>query len=181
MGFPALSDAADYGLMQLINAIIWAGVLIFLFFAYGNRIVRLFASPPASSIFSWMEQCLRKVLGLELRRRKVARTASMSAREGKSRISVFITGLRERLDSLMTFWNGFINSFLWEIVWMIFGNTFGVAQVWAVRWETNGADDDSPTAYSVNGSENTMGFGQLVAILLIALPLLAAAQVYFGQ
>ncbi|KAF4627100.1 hypothetical protein G7Y89_g11055 [Cudoniella acicularis] len=67
MGFPNLAYAAEEGENELSNAVIWTEVILFLFFAYGNNIVRLFAAPPDSSIVTWIEKSLRRMLGLEPR------------------------------------------------------------------------------------------------------------------
>lgn len=70
----------------------------------------------------------------------------------------------------------FLDSFLWEILWLFFNNIYGIRQtLWARvyverRVRITEADD-----------EDAWGFGQLLALLLLILPLLAAAEGYRGM
>ena len=68
-------------------------------------------------------------------------------------------------------WEEFLDSFMWGIVWLIFGNVFGISQIYLWRWSY--APD-----FGIVGNENSTGFGQIVALLLLLLPLLAAVEVY---
>ena len=80
---------------------------------------------------------------------------------GKARI--------RRLFELQEVWS----SFLGNILGLIFGLSYGIARVVTSRAAT-------PSA-GFYGNENEMGFGQLVPLLLIALPVLAAGEVYCGR
>ena len=66
----------------------------------------------------------------------------------------------------------FQKSFLWQMLWLTFGNTWGFAQVYVSRWQL------APT---VVGNEHDLGFGQLVPLLLLALPVVAAIEGYTGM
>ena len=69
----------------------------------------------------------------------------------------------------------FLDSFLWEILWLFFHNFYGIRQLfWARKYvrrfiHISNADE-----------EDRWGFGQLLALFLLVLPVLAAAEVYRG-
>ena len=69
-----------------------------------------------------------------------------------------------------------LDSFLWEILWLFFHNFYGIRQLFWARKYVRGfifitnADD-----------EESRGFGQLLALFLLVLPVLAAAEVYRGM
>ena len=70
----------------------------------------------------------------------------------------------------------FLDSFLWEILWLFFGNFYGIRQLfWARKYVRRfvyikNADD-----------EDSWGFGQLLALFLLVLSALAAAEAYRGM
>ncbi|KAI9683775.1 MAG: hypothetical protein M1822_005965 [Bathelium mastoideum] len=67
----------------------------------------------------------------------------------------------------------FLDSFLWQILWLYFGNFYGIRQLfWARVFVPHSAN----IQLWPNGDENRLGFGQLLALLLLALPLLAAIE-----
>ncbi len=63
---------------------------------------------------------------------------------------------------------------------MMFGNTFGIMEIYSKRWDTYAAPFTEYTNYNVVGSESAMSFGQMVALLLLVLPVLAAGEAYYG-
>ena len=65
------------------------------------------------------------------------------------------------------------NAFSGDILTLIFGVAYGIATVISSRRNV-------PVA-GLSGNENTMGFGQLVPLFLMALPVLAAGEIYFGK
>ncbi|KAL9073790.1 MAG: hypothetical protein Q9157_004615 [Trypethelium eluteriae] len=67
----------------------------------------------------------------------------------------------------------FIDSFLWQICWMLFGNVYGIRQVLWARQVVGRAVIRYP-----KGAEDDLTFGQLIALLLLALPLLAAFEAF---
>ena len=64
-------------------------------------------------------------------------------------------------------------SFLGDLFTLYFGVVFGITQVIVGR-------TDEPEA-GIVGSQNVVNFGQLVPLLLMLLPLIAAGEVYFGN
>lgn len=64
------------------------------------------------------------------------------------------------------------HSFVSELLTLLFGVVYGITQIVVDR-------RDVPPG-GLAGSQNTMGFGQLVPLFLLALPVLAGAEVYFG-
>ena len=67
-----------------------------------------------------------------------------------------------------------LDSFLFEILLLLFNNFYGIRQIfWARKFV-----GDSITR---KGNENSWGFGQLLALLLLALPVLAALEAYHGE
>jgi hypothetical protein len=165
-GFPRLQTLNEQeSILATIISTSWIAILAYLFFAYWNNIVRLYAKGPSDSLLTLSDELLRRAAGLNPPLSRVER-ASKWLNEAKS------VGIMRLFILLYFLWGEFLNSFLWEIVWLAFGNTFGVAQIYLWRWvvRVNGT-----------GSENSMGFGQLVAVLLLALPLLAAGEVYYGK
>ena len=67
-----------------------------------------------------------------------------------------------------------LDSFLFEILLLLFNNFYGIRQIfWARKFV-----GDSITRH---GNENSWGFGQLLALLLLALPVLAALEAYHGE
>lgn len=64
------------------------------------------------------------------------------------------------------------SSFLNDILGLYLFNSLGIIGVALARWQAS---------VPVNGNENDMGFGQIVPLLLLALPLLAVIEVYDGM
>ncbi|KAL6714832.1 hypothetical protein ACLMJK_007092 [Lecanora helva] len=66
-----------------------------------------------------------------------------------------------------------LDSLLWEILLLFFNNIYGIRQlIWARVYVRN--------SVRVQGDENEWGFGQVLALLLLALPVLAAAEARRG-
>ncbi|KAL5003048.1 hypothetical protein BDV10DRAFT_180739 [Aspergillus recurvatus] len=57
-------------------------------------------------------------------------------------------------------------SFLWRILWLLSGNVYGLTDVLSTRSETDG----------ISGERDTMGYGQIVPLVLLILPVFAAIQ-----
>lgn len=64
-------------------------------------------------------------------------------------------------------------SFIGELLTLLFGITYGLTLITVNR-------NDIPPA-GLSGSQDTVGFGQLVPLFLMALPLLAAGEVCYGK
>ena len=70
----------------------------------------------------------------------------------------------------------FLDSFLWEILWLFFHNFYGIRQLfWARKYVRRFVSIENAN------EEDKWGFGQLLALLLLVLPVLAAAEVYRGM
>jgi hypothetical protein len=184
-GFPVLDRDEYYGLGAFNERIQWLAIVIFLFFAYGNNLVRLCAAPPATGILSLFELCLRDHLDLPPQLSAITRyqTYRGSLQNHWDKLTIF-QALSKRLKLLWLdiefYVTIFMESFLWEIVWMMFGNTFGIMEIYSKRWDTYAAPFTEYTNYNVVGSESAMSFGQMVALLLLVLPVLAAGEAYYG-
>lgn len=83
------------------------------------------------------------------------------------------SALSRRGAEIAYLYNEMRRSFLSEILILLFGVSYGISQVITNRVQI-------PSA-GIAGDQNTMSFGQLVPLLLIALPVLAAGEVYFGE
>lgn len=70
----------------------------------------------------------------------------------------------------------FMDSFLWQICWMLFGNIFGIRFIiWARQVVRSHIIIIPPDA------ETELSFGQLLALLLLIIPLFAAVEAYEGK
>ncbi|KAH0840964.1 hypothetical protein FOPE_06436 [Fonsecaea pedrosoi] len=194
VGLPYLSSAAEDGRYTFFNASIWSTILIFLIFTYGNNFIRLLAAPPSTSVLTLVDVSIRKACGLRSsgsvpttltnnNTTPSGHNAVAGNPRRPNRLRGFAADIKKTFFSTYALWNLFTESFMWEIEWMIFGNVFGITQVYVARWGWNpdAGDVNIGLTYSVIGSETEMTFGQLVAILLLALPLISAAESYYGK
>lgn len=69
-----------------------------------------------------------------------------------------------------------LDSFLWEILWLFFHNMYGIRQLFWARKYVRGF-----VLIENAHEEDKWGFGQLLALFLLVLPVLAAAEVYRGM
>lgn len=70
----------------------------------------------------------------------------------------------------------FMDSFLWEICWMFFGNIWGIRQVFWARQFVR-----SSIILVPKDAENELSFGQLLALFLLVLPFLSAFEALEGK
>ena len=68
----------------------------------------------------------------------------------------------------------FLDSFLWQILWLFFGNFFGIRQLY---WVIHVVGRDIKIE---QGNEHEFGFGQLLALSLLTLPCLNAVEAFAG-
>ncbi|KAL6236705.1 hypothetical protein BDW75DRAFT_107953 [Aspergillus navahoensis] len=61
-------------------------------------------------------------------------------------------------------------SFLWRIPWLLSGNVYGLTDVLSTRSEADG----------ISGEPETMGYGQIVPLVLLILPVFTAIQSIYG-
>lgn len=66
--------------------------------------------------------------------------------------------------------NAFEQSLIWRLLWACTGTTYGVAAVFVARGKTTG----------MSGDRQKLGFGQIVPLALLFLPILAAMQSVHG-
>ena len=101
----------------------------------------------------------------------------MEHSRGNSRIS-----LRAELKCAIQYYQfiraGFAQSFLWEMIWMLAIFGFCVGTISVDRWNPQ-SWTDSPVTFQ--GGENALGFGQIVALFLIALPFLGLVEAFTGE
>ena len=72
----------------------------------------------------------------------------------------------------------FASSFLWEIMWMIGLFGFSLSQLVMERWYQSWGVGQS---LLFEGNENELGFGQIIALFLIALPFLGLFEALGGK
>ncbi|CZS95552.1 uncharacterized protein RAG0_05146 [Rhynchosporium agropyri] len=120
---------------------------------HAQLLIRLYAKAHVTSIRTLLEDGVRRGLNLP---------------PSKTPEQLYITTL-ERLESM-----GDTADHM-----DAFGNLFGFLQLWRARFGPpyDPVDQGSYT-FEIRGSENDWGFGQIVAILLMILPLLAAVEAY---
>ena len=170
-------------------------ILVFLAVSYCNRIIRLYSFDPDWSVEDWFADILRALFGKHggtdnLIRITIANSGKSKAEEGamyrrlrerrryvehRGRWEKRHIGTRLHLSMIKLFFmtHEVQNSFLGDLLSLIFGFTFGVTSVTVSRV--------NKPSVGLSGDENIMSFGQLVPLLLIALPILAAGEVYFGK
>ncbi|KAE9379656.1 hypothetical protein N431DRAFT_526962 [Stipitochalara longipes BDJ] len=170
-------------------------VLVFLFFAYANQLVKLFSENRQNTTFKVLDgyitrECIRLFTGTSRKawRDKYSKVIELQA---KNRLSInrrkWKTQMEKRtlrqqkrykaqvmclsaMSLLATASNLYLESFVWQIVWLIFGLSYGIAQLVNVRWQNS-----PPLAPGVG----RMDFGQIVPLLLLVLPVLAAGEAYY--
>ncbi|KAI9880073.1 MAG: hypothetical protein M1830_005605 [Pleopsidium flavum] len=176
-------------------------ILAFLLISYGNKVFRLYYFNSNVSMMGWFIRQIRKgsragvdhlremaetVLEAD-ERPKSAKSAAYKKMQEDRRDSRFIhrlrtisqsqtpriPALRRGLALVCFIFAEMSDCFLYQIIFLLFGVTYGIVQIAAYRWVAFNA----PAA--ISGSEDELGFGQLVPLLLIALPILAAGEAYF--
>ena len=188
----AFESFAPYGL-GFLNIIELTIVLIFLALSYTDRIRRLYTFDPDWSIMNYLLEVLarRLIKNNDVRNLEcmvIASSAQSKAEQGltyrrlqqRRRWWKFCRtwakkrpGLGRRVAEIAYLIQEMQKSFLSEILTLLFGVSYGIAQVITNR-------NDTPRA-GITGDQNAMTFGQLVPLLLIALPVLAAGEVYSGE
>lgn len=174
----------------------------FLLVSYGNKVFHLYYFNSNVSIMGWFIRQIKKgsrasvnqlkelaetVLEAD-ERPKLAKSAAYRKLQENRRDSRLIhrlnalsksqrprPSLRRGLALIHFIFAELSDCFLYQILFLLFGITYGLVQIAACRWAYMSAPAD------IIGSENEMGFGQLVPLLLITLPILAAGEAYFGK
>jgi hypothetical protein len=172
-------------------------VLVFLVFAYANQLVKLFSEDRKNTIFKVLEETItshyiRSVTSVsrqEWRNKyfkvvedQVKNRLDIERREWKTQMEKRTPRQQKRYKAIVMFLSAsrlvgtasdlYLESFVWQIVWLIFGLSYGIAQVITIRWQ------DTPLLAPDIGR---MDFGQIVPLLLLVLPALAAGEAYHGK
>jgi hypothetical protein len=172
-------------------------ILVFLFFAYTNQLVKLFSEDRQNTIVKVMEEiltsaCIRLFTGVS-RQEWRDKYSKVIEDQAKNRLGIERQSLKTQMEKrtfrqrkrymaivklfsasrlISTASNLYLESFVWQIVWLIFGLSYGIAQVVNIRWQTT---------LSLAPGVGEMDFGQIVPLLLLLLPGLAAGEAYYGK
>jgi hypothetical protein len=155
------------------NAFNLSLIVVWLIFAYVNRIEALFDQGRGKGSESWAIKYFTKKFNPELldeddHQRAIKRISKLSELQHSPVERHFLTGL-----ALTIFANAQLrSSFLWEIIWIHFAFIYGITNL-ALIWMT-------PFFAASYSGITTIGFGQLISILLLILPFLNVAEVYYG-
>lgn len=167
----AFGDLGRIGAGDPLNILSAVAIIMFLIVTYGNRLTALYSQDPNQSMFRWVGGWFAQKVGRQSTISREARTVSTLRRISAQQFPSWTKRLLSSATICNFVYEEFLDSFLWQIIWLIFSNMYGLLQLLAARFLG---------APKTNGNENEMGFGQLVALLLLALPALAVAEVYYG-
>ena len=188
-GIDAIKYSGRFFVLQYILGFI--SVILYLIISYGNKAVRLSSGHSDSDLINWItrkksdrEKWKNRTAASHFNSTHRTRTSLAYEREARRKIrerNRDVT-LGKRLSQGCSIKNFFTSmkfvsqelsdSFLIEILWLAFGNLYGLLGI--IRSRVMNAPE-------IVGSENQMGFGQIVPLLLTVLPLLAAAEAYHGK
>lgn len=159
---------SEPGLLYPITIIIW------LAFAYTNRLVFLYTKPQnRSSTHSWI------YTAIERKRRPTSSVALSRSLYGRIRhIHLAFSETQERgpdveVKLLFLATRSFVNSFFWEILWLCFSASYGISMVTFTRAIARRSIDDTSNL-------DYWGFGQLIPLCFLALPILTGVEAYTG-
>lgn len=183
---------APHGL-NTIATIGLALIITFLCWIYTNKISRLYTLDPDWGVPGWILEVLTKPLIRKVNVHNLEKIVVTSSTLTRAEQGTVYRRLQQRRRwwrycngwvkhrsaisrHMVEFW--YLNqemqrSFLGEILTTLFGVGYGIAQVITYR-------NLVPKA-GLSGDQNTISFGQLVPLLLIALPILAAGEIYYGE
>jgi hypothetical protein len=161
-------------LLQGTDASCWQAAImvsLYLIITYSNKITELYRDIPGGSVveLAFEHMMTRKRSPLS-RLDDTKNELSKIYQESKSAFGRQLRVLGTMSDFFFT---ELQDSFLWQVVWIVFGNFYGALQLITFRFV--------PPVPTVVGNDNQMVFGQLVPLLLLALPLMAAVEAYFGM
>lgn len=165
-------------------------VLIFLVSNYADKIGPLYTSNPDWTVYDWLLKAVTRLSCKGNRARNFQVIIISSTRNSKAEKSAAHGRLRERrrwfqycgrwtgssskrLVETMFLFQEFQRSFLSEISFSLSSLAYGITQVFIYR-------NNIPEA-GLSGDQDTMSFGQLLPLLLLALPVSAAGELYFGE
>ena len=188
----AFDSYAPFGL-NIITNLALAGIIIFLVLSYTNRICRLYTVDPDWGVVDWILEVLTRPLVRKHDVRNLETIVVTSSTLSKAKQGATYRKLQQR-RRLWRYCNGWVKkrsaisrrmaegfylnqelqqSFLSEILTLLFGVSYGICQMIEYRKLV-------PKA-GLTGDQDSISFGQLVPLLLMALPLLAAGEIYYGE
>lgn len=175
---------------------------VFLLFAYGNNLISLYIENPHLPIVEWAIQKLEIKLGrtdsgeppccvpryanmpvpaandtLDCGKKKDL--ARFSRNLGDPNSSSLMARRRRAFVLGVYIQKEISGSFLDHILWLVFGNLYGIFQIIGFRSTfllISAADENQMTL-----DENKMTSGQVVSLLLLGLLVLAVGEIYYGQ
>ncbi|MCJ1401377.1 hypothetical protein MMC11_004589 [Xylographa trunciseda] len=152
------------------NPISFTFLMIYLCIAYGNRIVSLYHNDPTVTFVGNLLRKARKGTGYPEHAdyRDRARQALESI-NGTARRSI-LRKFRDNVHLIAFSFNELLNSFLWQVLVTTFGFSYGLLEVCNDRWIN--------PAFEIVDGFDSMGFGQIVPLLLLLLPVLATIEVF---
>ena len=171
-------------------------IVLFLVASYTDRIVRLYSFDPEWTIQVWLARVVfrQKNQFLAVEQMAIAAHAGSHAAIGAAfrriryqrRLAVYMERqeternlLRYRVRELMFINQEIQHSFIGELQALLFGVSFGITQIILFRGLVS--TEPIPDTDQLIGDQNTLGFGQLVPLLLILLPIFAAGEAYDGK
>ena len=173
--WPDLPDA-----FSIVNLIF---ILVLIVITAANNIGCLYTSDSDWSVIDWLlgffsegVENLAIIHVSSTRKSKVEKSAALTRLRQRQRWVRYCDRWREDEDRWLVetvfLFTELQYSFLSEILRSLFGLVFGITQVFVSRYNT--------PEYGLSGDQNTIGFGQLVPLLLLTLPMLTAGDLLFG-
>ncbi|KKY17270.1 hypothetical protein UCDDS831_g06438 [Diplodia seriata] len=178
-----LSPIDGYEVANLSLIIAW------LILSYASRMISLYSAHVKSS-YSWPTRQIASIFRLEIQEptaeddsleklEKIMQAVDERLRNGPlrrwsalRRVCVWYTYFFSLAGAIE---RALANSFLWHLIWLLFGATFGISQVISIR-------KDYPVPYRKEQETETLnkwGFGQILPLVLLALPVLTGLEAYF--
>ena len=164
-------------------------VLSLLAIFYTKGIIRLYSADPEWSILTGLVESIRNFTvkltgGRRYRYRRLEKIIVAFSRESRADQGVMIRKIsryqrlarvryKSRFMLVMVLAGELSQSFLGELLTLLFGVSYGITQVVISRQNT-------PSA-GITGNQNAVGFGQLVPLLLLGLPMLAVGEIFSGK
>ncbi|KAI0436324.1 hypothetical protein F4803DRAFT_542675 [Xylaria telfairii] len=146
--------------------------------AYVRRIRELYSQPSWLYSEHWVAEAIRKALmkgrslqeeyavrgARALRRSRLVSDAARSRRPAAEAglIEIYSTYLKQQISEIKVVWHDFTNSFFFEIIWLLFYFTLGIAQIgYSLQFQI-----------STSEISTSPKFGQILPLTLVLLPFL---------
>jgi hypothetical protein len=157
-------------------------IVLYLAYSYTKAILGTFSLPPKDAltpihllvyvILKYITARKKRVPLMAINNAIVERDARERARISRRLAKLFKRNQSQTLQQLMLTIFAYRRSFLCQIGNLFFGLSYGLSQVVVSRWV------GEPT---LQDGSNRVDFGQIVPIVLLTLPLLAAAEIFHGM